>query len=101
MTRMPVVVGMRTNGVGDASRHLICRTDVLPELGSIIFLPFRDPWHARRFIRGLLPAIRLRRPSLAAKPAAGMPIPKLSNRLREPGLPDIKLYCIVYRKATS
>jgi hypothetical protein len=95
---MTVVGSTRSNGVGDASRHLIRRTDVLPELGSIIFLPFRDPWHARCFIRGLLPAIRPRRPSLAAKPAAGMPIPKPSNRLREKACPRLAGYkTILYR----
>jgi hypothetical protein len=98
---MTVVVSTRSNGVGDAPRHLVRRADMLPELGSIIFLPFRDPWRARCFIRGLLPAIRLRRPSLAAKPAAGMPVAKLSNRLCEKvcaGLPNTKLYGIVYQR---
>jgi hypothetical protein len=43
------------------------------------FFAFRDPWHdAASF--GLLPAVWLRHPSLVAKPAAGMPIPKSSNR---------------------
>src|SRR5258708_33113740 len=51
----------------------------------------------RCFIRGLLRL--LRRPSPAVKPAVGMPIPELSDRLREkacPSLLNIKLYCIVY-----
>jgi hypothetical protein len=55
----------------------------------------------RCFIRSLLPAVWLRRPSLVAQPAAGVPIPKLSNRLREkadPSLLEIKLYGIVYKR---
>jgi hypothetical protein len=55
----------------------------------------------RYFIRGLLPAKWLRRPSSVAMPAAGMPIAKLSNRLCEKvcaGLPNTKLYGIVYQR---
>jgi hypothetical protein len=37
-----------------------------------IFLPFRDPWHDVLHHLGRLPGKRLRRLSVAAKPAAGM-----------------------------
>jgi len=90
----------RSNGVGDAFRHLVRRTDMLPEFGSIIFWRFATLWQDALLHSGPAPAIRLlRRPSPAAKPAVGMPIPELSDRLREkacPSLLNIKLYCIVY-----
>jgi hypothetical protein len=74
MTRMTVAVSTRSNGVGDASqisgptpgRHAV-------RLG--IFLPFRDPSHDALHHLGRLPAERLRRLSLVAKPAGAMLIP--------------------------
>ena len=71
---------------------------------AALFLPFQIRGMTRCFIRGLLPAKWLRRPSLVAKPAAGLPIPKLSKHRCEkvcPGLSKIKLYGIVYVPTTS
>jgi hypothetical protein len=79
---------------------------MLPEFGSIIFWRFATLWQDALLHSGPAPAIGLlRRPSPAAKPAVGMPIPELSDRLREkacPSLLNIKLYCIVYiRRAVT
>jgi hypothetical protein len=72
MTRM-TVVSMRSNGAGDASRHLVRRTDARARLHYLfIFLPFRDSWHDALHHLDRLPTKRLRRVSVAAKPAAGM-----------------------------
>jgi hypothetical protein len=84
MTRMTVVVSTRPNSVGDASRYLDPRHAI--RVRQHYFLPFA--------ILGMAllhwePAagVWLRRPSLVAKPAAGMPIPKISYRfVKKPAL---------------
>jgi hypothetical protein len=99
MTRMTVVVSARSNGVGDASRHLVRRTDMLPELGSIIFLPFRDPRHDALLQSGAAASHKVMTPEPGCEAAAGVLIPRLSNRLHEKALTrlaNIKLYGIVY-----
>jgi hypothetical protein len=61
---MTLVVSTRSHGVGDVSKHLVRRTDVLAKLGSIIFCLFATLWRDALLHSGLLPAIRLlRRPA--------------------------------------
>jgi len=57
----------RSNGVGDASRHLVRRTDMLPEFGSIIFWRFATLWQDALLHSGPAPAAAAPEPSREAR----------------------------------
>jgi hypothetical protein len=84
MTRITVVASTRSNGVGDASRHLVRRTDMPLELGSIILLPFRDPRHDALLQSGPAASHKVMTPEPGCEAAAGLSLDSQIVSMKKP-----------------